>query len=382
MKDSRFWRGFIYFFAGVGIILTLGIFLILATNIAGLGNLLSVLGIIKNQSLYDLDTSHLAQSVTEGVIDSLNDPYAEYMDPENWENTKIRLQATFGGIGVYFIQDNEGKLIIVAPIEKSPAYYAGIQQGDVIVRINGESTSDMSQDEASHLIKGDPGTQVILGLYRETEDHEIDIKIVREIISLPSVEYRAENGFPEIGYVRLYEFNSQSPREIREAINSMVQESDIQGLILDLRDNRGGDFNAAIEIADIFLDGETIVSVVNNKEQERTISASAGSINLPLVVLVNEYSASSSEVLAGALKDNKRALLVGETTYGKGVVQTLFPLRDGGAFKITTQKYYTPSGYDLSEVGIYPDYFLNNEPGENIDAQLQKALEVVKEQIF
>lgn len=358
-----------------------GLILLFITNASGLGTFLSVLGLVKTQALHDINSSSLIQGATAGIVDSLDDPYSKYLDKDTWEELKIRLEAQFGGIGVYISQDEQGRLKVVSPIKGTPAFKAGVKHGDIIIGINGEPTSSMTQDEAANLMRGDPGTQLVLTVFRESEGQEHDFKIIREIINVPSVEEEVLEEDIPIGYIRLNQFHSQSPQEMADSINRLTDENKIEGLILDLRFNGGGDFDAAISIAGIFLDGNEVVSVVDGRGAEKVFRASAGKIDIPLVVIVNSDSASASEILAGALQDNKRAVLVGERTYGKGLVQTVYPLRDGGALKLTTQKYFTPKGTDINEIGINPDYEVkitdNNE-----DSQLKKAIEVLKSQIF
>lgn len=381
MRNSTWFKGLNTFFSAIGLIFVGSLILLFITNASGIGTFLSVIGLIKTQSLHDIDTPSLIQGATAGVVDSLDDPYSKYLDKDTWQELKIRLEAKFGGIGVYISQDDQGRLKIVAPIKGTPAFEAGIEHGDIIIAINGESTASMTQDEAANLMRGDPGTQLLLTVFRESDGLEHNFKIIREIINVPSVEDQVlEDNIP-IGYIRLNQFHAQSPQEMADSINRLTDEHDIEGLILDLRFNGGGDFDSAISIAGIFLDGNEVVKVVDGRGAEKVYRASAGKTDIPLVVLVNSDSASASEILAGALQDNKRALLVGEKTYGKGLVQTVYPLRDGGALKLTTQKYYTPKGTDINEIGINPDYEVENTDQEQ-DLQLKKAIEVLKSQIF
>lgn len=378
MKNSTWFKGLINFFSIIGMILVGSLIVLLITNASGIGTFLSVVGLIKTQSLHDIDTPSLIQGATAGLVESLDDPYSQYLDKETWQELKIRLEAKFGGIGVYISQDEQGRLKIVAPIKGTPAYKAGVKHGDIIIAINGESTANMTQDEAANLMRGDPGTQLLLTVFRESDGSEHTFKIIREIINVPSVEDQILEDKIPIGYIKLNQFHTQSPQEMAESINRLSDEHNIKGLILDLRFNGGGDFDAAVSIADIFLDNDEVVKVVDGRGNEKVYRATSGKIDIPLVVLVNSDSASASEILAGALQDNKRALLVGERTFGKGLVQTVYPLRDGGALKLTTQKYFTPNGTDINEIGINPDY----EVKEDQDLQLQKAIEVLKSQIF
>jgi carboxyl-terminal processing protease len=380
LRDKKWFKGLNIFFSIAGILAVLGLAALLVTNASGVGTFLSVAGLVKTQSLYDLDNKKALEGATAGIVESLDDPYSKYLNQKDWADLKSKLEAEFGGIGIYVLQDKDKKLRVVAPIKGTPAERKGLKQGDVIVSINGESTAGMSQDDAVHLMRGDPGTELVLGIYRESEGREIEFRIVREIINVPSVEDQVLEQDARIGYIALNQFHSRSAREMTEAVNRLA-EKNVKGLILDLRDNGGGDFDASISIAGIFLDGQEVVSVADARGNKTVHRASKGGTNLPLVVLVNNNSASASEILAGALQDNKRAVLVGEQTYGKGVVQTVYPLRNGGALKLTTQKYFTPAGTDINEIGIHPDYVVVNKDGENKDLQLQRAIEVLQSKL-
>jgi len=369
------------FFALVGMLVVAGLLYVYITNAAGISTLISVLGLVKSQALYEVNNSQLIQGATAGIVDSMHDPYSKYLDKQTWKDLRERLEAEFGGIGVYVLQDNEGRLKIVSPIKDTPAYREGVKHGDIILRINDKSALNMSTDDAVHLMRGDPGTQLLLGIYRESDKKEYDFRIIREIINVPSVEDKIISEEPRIGYIGLNQFHSRSAEEMKESIDELLEEKKIEGLILDLRNNGGGDFDASIAIASIFLDGQEVVSVVDRKGNKTVHKAGHGKLDIPLVVMVNGDSASASEILAGALQDNKRALLVGEKTYGKGLVQTVYPLGNGGALKLTTQKYFTPDGTDINEIGITPDFPVKNEVNSEEDRQLHKALELLKKQV-
>ena len=378
MKKRGIWRGLNIFFSVIGVVVVTAIIFLMVTNVAGLGTLLSVTGLIKSQSLFDSSTNEMIEGATAGIVDSLDDPYSKYLDKQAWEDLRVRLEAKFGGIGVYVLQDETGRLKIVSPIKGTPAYEAGLKNGDIILRINGESVINMSQDDAVHLMRGDPGTQLELGIYRESDGKEYDYTIIREIINVPSVEDRMLDDSPAVGYIKLNQFHAQSAQEIAATLNRLLKDNRMEGLVLDLRGNGGGDFESSIDIGSIFMDGQEVVSVVDAQGNETVHHASAGSVDIPLVVLVNGDSASASEILAGALQDNQRAVLVGEKTYGKGLVQTIYPLPDGGALKLPTQKYYTPDGIDINEIGITPDYIVQQEIDAASDLHLEKAVELVK----
>jgi len=227
---------------------------------------------VETQSLYDTTSEQLIEGAAAGIVASLDDPYSTYLDSETWQELKIRLEAKFGGIGVYVFQDEEGKIIIFSPIEGTPGFKAGLQHGDIITKINGESTLNMTQDVAVDLMRGDPGTQLDLTVYRESKGKEINFPLIREIINVPSVEDKVVDEEAKIGYVRLTQFHAQSVQEMTESINRLIQEEGVKSLVLDLRNNGGGDFEAAISIAGIFLDGNEVVSAVNSERGKRKCS--------------------------------------------------------------------------------------------------------------
>lgn len=378
-KRNGFLTGLNILFTSLGVLCTVGVIFLLVVNPLGLGTLLSVVGLVNTQSLYQISPQQMLQGATAGVVEALDDPYSSYLDSQSWQELKIRLEAKFGGIGVYVFQDNEGRIKLYSPIKGTPAYEGGIQHGDILTKINGESTMNMSQDDAVTLMRGDPGTKVELTIYRESDNKEYAFQIVREIINVPSVEEEVlDQG---LAYIRLSQFHAQSSQEMSNSLNRLLQEEGIKGLVLDLRNNGGGEFEAAIDIASIFLsEGDEVVSSADAQGNKKIYRATAGKTNIPLVVLVNQDSASASEILAAALQDHDRAVLVGTTTYGKGLVQTVFPLRDGGALKLTTQKYFTPNGTDINEIGIVPDYAIVENPNGE-DVQLKKAIELLQEKL-
>ena len=376
-------KGLSLFFSVIGVTATIVVLFLMLTNFTAITTLFSVLGLVNTQSLYESDSAGLIGGATSGVVASLEDPYSRYLDQQTWQDLQIKLEAKFGGIGVYVLQDDNGRQKIVSPIKDTPAYAAGVKNGDIIIRINGESIMNLSQDEVVHQMRGEPGTQLLLSVYRESDGKEHEFKIIREIINVPSVDAKTLNEFPGIGYIKLNQFHTQSAQEMADSVNTLLGEKQIEGLILDLRDNGGGEFESSIAIASLFLDNdEEVVSVADNNNNENAYKASGQSVDIPLVVLVNGNSASASEILAGALQDNKRAVLVGEQTFGKGLVQTIFQLPDGGALQLTTQKYFTPNGTDINKIGITPDYVVELTEQDTQDVQLQKAIELIKKQIF
>lgn len=384
MKNNNFLRGLNIFFSLVGVVALTGLMVVFLTNAAGISTFISVLGLVKTQSLYEIDTPRVFEGAAAGVVSALDDPYSQYLDKKTWQDLKIRLDAKFGGIGVYVLQDDAGRLKIYSPIKGTPAYEEGVKHGDIITKINGENATGMTQDDAVHLLRGDPGTQLLLTVYRDSDGQEHDFKIIRKVINVPSVEDQVLDEAGQVGYIRLSQFHARSTQEMADSINKMLEKNHIKGLVLDLRDNGGGDFDAAIAIADMFLDEVEVVSAADTRGNKKVYRGSPGKIDIPMVVLVNQDSASASEILAAALQDNRRAVLVGQRTFGKGLVQTVFPLRngEGGALKLTTQKYFTPRGTDINEIGIHPDYVVENPKSDDRDLQLQKALELIKQQIY
>lgn len=381
MKSNKFVKGIISFFAIFGLLGFLLLAFIFVANPNGLGSLVTVVGLLKAESLYESPTDRMIEGATAGIVSSLEDPYSKYLNKSQWEELELQLNAEFGGIGVYVVELEDGRLGIVSPIKGTPAARAGLKNGDIITRLNDQSALQLSQDEAVHVMRGEPGTQLDMAVLRPAEGKEYEFKIIREIINVPSVEDRVIDGAVPVGYIRLNQFHAHSAEEIATSLN-LLNEKKVKGILLDLRDNGGGNFDAAVAIADIFLEESEVVTVKDARGYEEIHRADAGSMKLPLVVLVNGNSASASEILAGALKDNKRALLVGEKTYGKGLVQTVFPLRNGGALKLTTRKYFTPDGTDINKIGINPDYMVKNPESEERDLQMDRALEILKKQIL
>lgn len=381
MKDNKLFKGIFSFFALLGLLGFLALAFIFVTNTNGLSSLLTVVGLLKSESLYEVQSDKMIEGATAGIVSSLDDPYSKYLNKAEWENLELQLSAEFGGIGVYVVELEDGRLGIVSPIKGTPAARAGLKNGDIIIRLNDQSALQMSQDEAVHLMRGEPGTQLNMEVLRPSENKQYEFKIIREIINVPSVEYKVMGDGVPVGYIKLNQFHAHSAQEIADSLNRLNQE-EIKGIILDLRDNGGGDFEASIAIADIFLEDQEVVSVKDAHGNKIVHRGEAGSVKLPMVVLVNGNSASASEILAGALKDNKRAVLIGEKTYGKGLVQTVFPLRDGGALKLTTQKYFTPDGTDINKIGINPDYVVKNSETEGQDQQMDRAMQIIKEQIL
>ncbi len=332
-----------------------------------LRTVLEVISLIKTQYVDDVDALTLISNYVEsGTINgmlaaTLDDPYTRYMDPQAFRQVQIDVQGEYGGIGI-MVGIKDGKLTIIAPFEGTPGYEAGLRPGDRIVSIDGRPTERMSLDEAVSLMRGPEGTSIALGIQRG-EGEPFEVEVVRNTIQVPSVtEVRYfEKGTLEdqeypVGYIRLQRFSERTEEELFDALDRLYS-AQPAGLILDLRDNPGGTLSAAIDVANAFLPDGPILHIVGRDGAKRTVYAfPVKKYPLqPMVVLVNEYTASASEIVSGALQDRGVAKLVGMTTFGKGLVQTVVPLRDGSALSLTSARYQTAGGRFIHETGIVPD---------------------------
>jgi carboxyl-terminal processing protease len=335
-----------------------------------------------------------AYTAIREMLEKLEDPYTRFMNPEEFKNMQIDTSGELTGVGIQLSQDEKTKeLVVVSPIEDTPAFDAGIQSRDVIIKIDGKSTEGMDVNAAVDLIRGPIGSRVILTVRREEE--ELEFPLIRDRIEIHPVreEYRVEAQVP-VGYVRLTQFSANAADEMREAIQ-ILEEKSVKGYILDLRSNPGGLLYASIEIARMWIDDGKIVSTVDRQGVVDEEKAKGRALtDKPLVVLVDGGSASASEILSGALQDNKRATLVGTQTFGKGLVQSVRPLGDGSGLAVTIAKYLTPSGRDINKLGIVPDVVLElaetdrealNENRDLIattqDPQYAKALEILNQAV-
>lgn len=329
------------------------------------------------------------------MLQKLNDPYTRFMDPEEFKSMQVDTSGELTGIGIQIAQDEKTKqLTVIAPIEDTPAFTAGILAKDIIVKIDGKSTAGMAVNQAVSLIRGQPGTPVKLTIQRNGQQKEFQIK--RAKIEIHPVRYTYQNSpIGGVGYIRLNQFSANAATEMRDAIRDLENKK-VAGYILDLRNNPGGLLFSSVEIAQMWLEDGTIVSTVNRQgKQDIEKSNHRPLTNKPLVILVNDGSASASEILSGALQDNKRAVLVGEKTFGKGLVQSVRGLGDGSGLAVTIAKYYTPSGRDINHAGIAPNIvvaltdqqkqalFLRNRDkvGTPADPQYAKALEVLRREV-
>ncbi|UCH00658.1 MAG: S41 family peptidase [Deltaproteobacteria bacterium] len=312
-----------------------------------------VLRKIEKSYVEDTDAKELIYGAIKGLVGTL-DPHSFFMSPEEYKELMIETKGSFTGVGIEITIKNS-VLTVVSPIEGTPAFKAGIRAGDQIIMIGDKSTKDISIMEAVKLIRGPKGSKIELTIRREGLEKPIDFMITRDVIPIRSVR---SSFLPfDIGYIRVSNFQSNTGQELSKALKEMEDKRELKGLILDLRNNPGGLLSQAIEVADEFLDSGLIVSIKGrDKKEEKSIAhKNTKSLRYPMIVLVNEGSASAAEIVAGALQDNKKALVLGTSTFGKGSVQTLFPLSDGSGLRLTTALYYTPSGRSIQASGIEPD---------------------------
>lgn len=330
---------------------------------------------IEDEFYQDVNEKDLITGMERGIFDGLDDPYSQYYTKDEFEDLMEMTSGSYVGVGIVVSPGEDGFITVVAPIEDTPAQKAGILPGDKITKVDNVKYSAKEMDKAISIIKGKPGENVVLSIIRE-KTPEFDITIKREKIQLKSVKSEMKE---EIGYIRISSFDERTGVEFDENLAS-IKANNPKGLIIDLRDNPGGLLSQVKDVSDSILGEATIVYTqdkVGNKEYLK--SNASGKLDIPLVVLVNGNSASASEILAGAVRDNKAGKLVGTTTYGKGLVQNVVKLKDGSGYKITMAQYFTPSGEYINEKGITPDYVVELLEDSEDDAQLDKAFEVIRE---
>ena len=341
-----------------------------------------VLENIEKEYVDDVDQAEMMDSAINGVLQSL-DPYSAYMSPELFKEMQTDTRGEFGGLGIEIGMES-GVVKVISPIEGTPAEKAGIKAGDYIVKIGKEQVQGKSLMEAVKLMRGPVGTTIDLTIRRKDVKKPLEFKVTRKIIEIQSVSSELISNEKNIGYLRLKSFNENSDNQFLKSIKNFEKKSKIKGYVIDLRNNPGGLLTQAINITDFFLNDGEIVSTKGRKVSEtRKFFARKGdeTDGKPVVILINNGSASAAEIFAGALKDHKRAIILGENSYGKGSVQSIIPLRNGGGMRLTISKYYLPSGKSISEVGVTPDIIIE-ESSENFkintdsDNQLKYAIKL------
>jgi carboxyl-terminal processing protease len=332
---------------------------------------------VKNDYVESIDDRKLIENAIRGMLEGL-DPHSAYLDKDTYKELQEGTSGEFGGLGIE-VGMEDGFVKVISPIDDTPATRAGIKAGDLIIRLDEKSVKGMSLNDAVKLMRGKPGSDIILTVIREGEEKPLDITITRDIITVKSV--RGKTLEPGFAYIRISNFQTHTAEDLRKSLEKLKKENNdsLSGLILDLRNNPGGILNAAVGVSDLFLDNGLIVYTEGRiKDSKLKFNAKPSDIlrNSPIIVLVNGGSASASEIVAGALQDHERAIIMGERTFGKGSVQTILPMNDEAALKLTTARYYTPSGRSIQASGIEPDIIIENI---RIDGTVDTSTGTIKE---
>ncbi|GAW29297.1 S41 family peptidase [Carboxydocella sp. ULO1] len=342
-------------------------------------HLLQVVDLVEENYIEPVNSGRLVEGAAKGIVEALDDPYSVYMDSKTFKHLQEQISGAFGGVGIQ-VAVKDKHITVIAPIKGTPAYRAGIKAGDVIAKINGEDALDMDIERAVQLLRGKPGTTVKITVVRKNESKPLEFTLTREIINVPSVDGKLLSDLP-VAYISISMFNEHTGDELVKVLNDLKTEGDYKGIILDLRDNPGGELTAAVKVADQFIGKGPVVTIRDRKGVVQVEDSDAGKLNLPLVVLVNGNSASASEIVAGAIQDYQAGVLVGTRTFGKGVVQTIYPIDNTTGLKLTTSKYFTPKGRDIHKKGITPDIVVE-QPENGEDLQLAKAKEIIRAKLY
>ena len=341
----------------------------------GLKTFSEVYGRIRQDYVEPVTYEKLLEDAIRGMLTGL-DPHSAYLDQEQYNELKVGTTGQFGGLGIEVGMEN-GFVKVISPIDDTPAQKAGVKAGDLIIRLDDKPVKGMSLNDAVKVMRGEPGSEIVLTIVREGMEQPLKIKLIRDIIKVKSVKSRMlDDGY---GYLRISSFQSKTGDNVNEAISELKKGGALKGLVLDLRNNHGGVLNAAVAVSDAFLDDGLIVYTDGRVEDSKMrFSATPNDVlnGAPIVVLINAGSASASEIVAGALQDHKRAIIMGEKTFGKGSVQTILPTSNGGAVKLTTARYYTPSGRSIQAEGISPDVPISKV---KLEAVAQSEFSPVKE---
>lgn len=350
-----------------------------------LQKLVSLKNYIKDNYVEGAQDEKLMEGAMKGMFESLGDPYSVYMTKEEFKNFNESTKGSYGGIGVIVTRSEDGYVTVVAPIEDTPGERAGLKTNDKIIKVDDKDIVGIDLESAVSLMKGKKGTEVVLTVMRESVKQPLIFNIRREEIVLKTVKSdMLEN---DIGYIRLSMFDEDTGKEFKKALRELEQKK-MKGLIIDLRQNPGGFINQCVEVADELLDEGLIVYTEDKNKKREDYKSTKGKVDVPFAVLIDEGSASASEILSGAVKDRHAGLLIGTKSFGKGLVQSIEQLRDGSGVKLTTQKYYTPNGISINKIGIQPDIEVKpletregQNPEEVKDVQLERAVAEILKQI-
>jgi carboxyl-terminal processing protease len=350
----------------------------------GVDNLVRTYVLIKTQYLRPTSTAKLMEGAAKGMVSTLNDPYSVYLDQEDFKSLDQEIEGAFGGIGVEIGLNDNKQLMVVTPLPGTPAAKAGLKSGDLFAAIGGKSTAGMNTQKAASLLRGKVGSSVTVKMIRpQQNNYTYTVAIKRQKISTVVVNGKILPEHQELAYVQVMQFNQTGTiSQLNQALTKLKQ-SGYRGMILDLRGNPGGDLQTAVEMASTFLKKGPVVRIVRrNGSQEvwQRVQVS-NRVSVPLVVLVDNGSASASEIVAGAIKDTGSGELVGTRTFGKGVVQTIYPLSNDEGVKLTTDKYLTPNGHDINKKGILPDVVVTQPSGAKSDLQLDRAVQILEQKL-
>ncbi len=351
---------------------------ILASNYKHVGNLIKVVTLIRTQYIEPVETTTLVDGAIRGMVESLEDQYSVYLDAQTFKRLQEMIRGSFGGLGILVgVKDN--LLTVVRVYEGTPAAEAGIKAGDRILEIDGRDVRGIDLETAIGLMRGPVGTTIELSLLREGQAEPLQVTVVREEISVPTVEGKM---LPRtrIGYIAISQFNEKTPDEMLEVL-SRLRDSGMRAVILDLRNNPGGDLIAVTRVADNFVPQGPIVYIEYRSGKKEVKEADGQFLRLPLAVLVNENSASAAEILAAAVQDTGTGVIVGTRTFGKGVVQTVFPLDNGAGLKLTTARYLTPDKKDINKKGVEPDVLVQDREDLPGDEQLDEAVKLLEQKL-
>lgn len=353
-------------------------------NLKEMRKLLGIKEFLEDYYYKEIDRGKLEEGAIRGMLQSLEDPYTVYMTREEYEDFMVHTTGTYGGIGIVVEKGEDGYITIVAPIEDTPGERAGLKAGDKIIKVDGKDVRGDQLEQAVSMMKGPEGTEVKLTILRKGME-PFQVSIIREQIRLKTVKAQMIEG--NIGYIRISAFDEKTFNDFNSELKKLVK-SGMKGLVIDVRNNPGGLLDQVVEIADLLMGKGLIVYTEDRQGNREEKVSDAGKLGLPLVVLVNQGSASASEILAGAIQDSGTGVLVGTKTFGKALVQTVRELKDGSAIKITVAQYYTPKGRSIQGKGIQPDYIIEM-PEDGVmgdyeggkDPQLSKAMEIIRSQV-
>lgn len=341
---------------------------------------------IRENFYFDIDESKFHEFMLKGLFESLDDPYSVYMTAEEYTDFQVSSEGEYSGVGIVMAPTEDGHVVVVSPIEDTPADKAGILAGDIIMAVDGEKTTEDNFEEIADMVRGEVNTQVVLTIRREGVEELFDKEITRKVVKLQAVKSRMLED--NIGYIRITLFDKDVASEFKKHLKEL-ENQDMQALVIDLRGNPGGSVEEVESIADQILGKQLIFYSEDKQGNKRESFSDSSKLEVPYTLLVDGGSASASEILAGAVKDTNSAEIIGEKTFGKGIIQVLRPLADGDAIKLTVSGYFTPNGISIHEIGIEPtieevlnpDVLTMEDPTDADDNQLQKAIEVLKKEM-